>query len=168
MDHLLELFHSEYDDNLLDVNLHMLKALLVVSHPSKSYTVYTVLFRKDGGANFAVINCMSHFSMFVPTKSTVKFSNGNTGCTQGIGFIICRLPTFSIIYTVVPFCYFPVHPPNTISSGALKFYVGFQKVASEILNIFTLLNLNVVLVDHPTRLKIISTMFNFFLNSTLK
>ena len=26
---------------------------------------------------------------------------------------------------------FPGHPPNTISSGALKLYVGFQKVMSE-------------------------------------
>ena len=26
MDHLLELFHSEHDDNILDVDLHMLHA----------------------------------------------------------------------------------------------------------------------------------------------
>ena len=32
---------------------------------------------------------------------------------------------------MVPVYYFPSHPYNTISPGALKFYVGFQKVTSE-------------------------------------
>ena len=74
MDHLLEFFHSEHDDDLLDVDLQMLQARLVVPSPSKFYTVYTVLFHKDEGANVAFTNCMSHFSMFFPTKATVKLS----------------------------------------------------------------------------------------------
>ena len=32
---------------------------------------------------------------------------------------------------MVPVYYFSGHPSNTISSGALKFYAGFQKVTSE-------------------------------------
>ena len=124
MDHLLELFHSEHDDDLLDVDLHMLQAWLVVAPPTKFYTVSTVLFHKDGGANVAVTNCMSHFSMFVPTKATVKLANGNTGNAQGIGIILFRFPNCSIIYPVGPVYYFPGHPYNTISSGALKFYIG--------------------------------------------
>ena len=32
---------------------------------------------------------------------------------------------------MVPVYYCPVQPSNTISSGDLKFYAGFQKVASE-------------------------------------
>ena len=100
----------------------------MVAPPSKFYTVSTVLFHKDGGANVAVKNCMSHFSMFVPIKATVKLANGNTGHAQGIGVILFHFPNCSIIYPVGPVYYCPGHPSNTISSGALKFYIGFKKV----------------------------------------
>ena len=69
--------------------------------------------------------------MFVPTKGTVKLANGNMVHDQGIGIILCHFPKCSIIYTFVPVYYFPGHPSNTILSGALKFYVGFQKVTYE-------------------------------------
>ena len=95
------------------------------------YTVSTVLFHKYGGANVAVTNFMSRFSMFFPTKDTVKLANGNTVHDQVIGIIACRFPKFSIIYPVAPVYYCTGHPYNTISSGALNFYVGFQKVTSE-------------------------------------
>ena len=74
---------------------------------------------------------ISHFSMFVPTKSTVELSNGNTGHSQIIGIFLCFSPNCTIIYSVGPVSYFPCHPYNTILSGALKLYVGFQKVTSE-------------------------------------
>ena len=32
-DHILEFFHSEHDDDLLDVDLHMLQSWLVVAPP---------------------------------------------------------------------------------------------------------------------------------------
>ena len=95
------------------------------------YTVSTVLFHKDGGANVAVTNCMSLFSMFVSTKATVKLANGNTGHAQGIGIILCRFSNCSIIYSAGPVYYCPGHPSKTISSGALKFYICFKKVTSE-------------------------------------
>ena len=69
--------------------------------------------------------------MFFPTKATVKLDNGNTGHAQGIGIILCHLPNCSIIYPEGLVYYYLGHPYNTISSGALKFYVGFQKVTSE-------------------------------------
>ena len=69
--------------------------------------------------------------MFVPTKTTVKLSNGNTGHAKVIGVILYRFPNYSIIYPVVPVYYFQGHPSNTISSSALKVYVGFQKVTYE-------------------------------------
>ena len=133
MDHILELFHSEHDDDLLYVDLQMLQDWLVVSPPSKFYTASTVLFHKYGGANFSVTNCMSHFSMFVPTKATLKLANVNTGHSQVIGIILCLFPNCSGIYTVVPVYYCTGHPSNTISSGDLKFYVVFLKVTSELL-----------------------------------
>ena len=102
-----------------------------VAPPTKVYTVSTVLFYKDEGVNVAVTNCMSHFSMFVPTKATVKLANGNTGHAQGIGVILCRFPNCSIIYPVGPVYYCPGHPSNTISSGTLKFHIGFKNVTSE-------------------------------------
>ena len=51
--------------------------------------------------------------------------------SQVIGITLCHFTNCSIIYPVCPVYYFPVHPSNTISSGTLKFYVGFQKVTSE-------------------------------------
>ena len=120
MDHILELFHSEYDEDILSVEIQMLQAWLVVAPPSKFYTLSTVLFHKYRGEKVAVKDCMSHFSMFVSTKSTVKMANRNTGHTQGVGIILCRFPNFSLIYPVGPVHYFPGHPSNTISSGALK------------------------------------------------
>ena len=69
--------------------------------------------------------------MFVPTKATLKLANGNTVYAQGIGFILCHSTNCSIIYLVVPVYYFPGHPSNTISSGALKIYVIFKNVTSE-------------------------------------
>ena len=129
--HLLELFHSENDDDILDVDLQVLQDWLVVAPISNMYTVATVLFHKYEVFNVAITNCMSQFSMFVPTKATVKLDNGKTLHAQVIEIILCLFPNCSIIYLVGPVYYFPGHPSNTISSGALKFYVGFQKFNSE-------------------------------------
>ena len=74
---------------------------------------------------------MSHFSMFFPTKDTVKLANGNTVHDQVIGIILCLFPKLPIIYLLGTVYYFPGRPSNTISFYALKFYVGFQKVAYE-------------------------------------
>ena len=131
MDHLLEIFHSKHDDYLLDVELQMLQAWLTAAPLSTFYTECNVFFHKYGGANAEVTICMSNFSMFPPTKSNVKLANGNTGNAQVIGMILCWFPTCSIIYTVGPVHYFPGHPSNTISSGAFKSYVVFQRVTSE-------------------------------------
>ena len=61
----------------------------------------------------------------------MKISNVNTVHAQGIGIILCCFPNCLIIYPVGPVYYCPGHPSNTISSGALKFYIGFKKVTSE-------------------------------------
>ena len=74
--------------------------------------------------------------MFVPTKDTVKLANGNTRYAQVIRIILCCFPICSIIYPVGPVYDFPYHPSNTISSGELNLYVGFQKVTSEPLEFF--------------------------------
>ena len=103
----------------------------MVAHPSKFHTVSTVLFHKYGGANVAVTNFMSQFSMFIQTKANVKLANGNMGCAQVIGIVLYFFPNCYTIYPVVPVYYFTGHPSNTISLCALKFYVGFQKVTSE-------------------------------------
>ena len=109
------------------------------------YTVYSVLFHKDVGENVAVANCMSHFSMFVPTKATVKLAHVNTGHAQVIGIILCCFPNCPIIYTVGPVYYFPGHPSNTISSVALNFYLDLKILHLNLLKIVTFLNLEVVL-----------------------
>ena len=71
------------------------------------------------------------FCMFVPTKATVKLINGNTVNSQGCGILLYCFPNFFIICPVGQVYYCPCHPSNTISSGTLKFYVGFQRVTSE-------------------------------------
>ena len=94
------------------------------------------MFHKYGGANVAVKIFISHFYMFLSAKATVKLANGNTVHAQGIGIILCQFPNCSIIYPVGPVYYFPGHPSNFISSGALNFYIGFKKVTYEPLGIF--------------------------------
>ena len=132
MNRLLENFHSKDDEDFLDVDIYMLQAILMVAPNSKSYIVSNVLFHKDGGSNVAVTNCMSHFSMFVPNKASVKLANINTVHGQVIRIIFCRFPNCSIIYPVVPVYYFTVKPYYTISPGTLKFYVGFKNITSEL------------------------------------
>ena len=131
MDQLLELFYSEHDKDPLDVDIQLLQAWLVVAPTSNNYTDYTVLFHKYGGANVSFKHFMSQCSMFVPTKATVKLDNGNTVHNQRIGIFLCRFTNSYIIYPWEPVYYCPGHPPNSISSDTLKFYVGFQKVTSE-------------------------------------
>ena len=74
---------------------------------------------------------MSHLYIFLQTKASVKLTNENTGHAQVLGIILCWFSNFSIIYPLGPVYYCPGNPFNTISSGALGFYVGFQKVMSE-------------------------------------
>ena len=69
--------------------------------------------------------------MFVPTKAPVKFANGKTEHDQRIVIILCRFSNCLIIYPVGPVYYCPGHSSKTISSGALKFYIGLKKVTSE-------------------------------------
>ena len=103
----------------------------MVAPPSKLYTLSTVLFHKNGGANVAVKILLSHFSMFIPTKATVKLDNRTIVNFQVIGIIFCCFPNRTIIYPVVPVYHYQGNPYNTNSLGGLKFYVGFQKVAYE-------------------------------------
>ena len=110
----------------------------MVAPSSILYKVSIVLFHKYVRDIVAVTNCMSHFSMFVPTKSDVKLANGNKGHAQVIGIILCHFTNLPIIYPVVTVYYCPDHPSNTISSGDLKFHLGFQNITSEILNIVIL------------------------------
>ena len=74
---------------------------------------------------------VTHNSMLVPTKATVKLANLNTVHSQGVCTILCSFPTFTIIYSVGPVYYCSCHLSNTILLGALKFYVSFQNITSE-------------------------------------
>ena len=125
----------------------------MVSPSSKYNKVSTLLFHKFVGVNAAVINCMSHFYMFVPTKSTVKLDNGNTGHSQGIGIILCSFPDCSNIYTVGPVYYCPGHPSNNIFLGELNFLLLFKRLKLNLLTIVTLLTFKIILGENPIRLK---------------
>ena len=56
---------------------------------------------------------------------------GNTGYSKVIGIVLYLFPNYYNIYLVGPVYYCPGHPYNIISSGTLKFYVGFKKVTYE-------------------------------------
>ena len=118
----------------------MFQAWLVVAPSWNFYTVSTVFFHKFGWANIGVTHFMSYLYMSSPIEATVKLTNTNTEHTQVIGFILYSFSNFPIIYTVAPVCYCTVHLSNTISLGALKFYVVFQKVVSEPLKHFDCLD----------------------------
>ena len=49
--------------------------------------------KMQGGV--VLTNFLSHFSMFFPIQSNVKFSNGNMGYAQVIGIILCHFPKLS-------------------------------------------------------------------------
>ena len=105
----------------------------MVSPSSKFYTVSTVFFHKDGRENVAFTNCISHFYIFVPTKATTKLANVNMVNDQEIEIILCCFTNCSIIYPLGPVYYFQGYPSNTISSSALKFYIGLKKVTYKLL-----------------------------------
>ena len=48
---ILELFHSEHDENILNVDLQMLQDLIVIVHYKTKYTDSTVFFHKYVGSN---------------------------------------------------------------------------------------------------------------------
>ena len=124
----------------------------MVAPSSKFYTVSNV-FHKDVKANVSVTNFMSHFSIFVPTKATVKLANGNTVHAQGIGIILCPFPECPIIYPVGLFIIVQVTLPTPYHQLPSNFMLVFRRLHMNLLNIVALLNLKVLIGDHPTRLK---------------
>ena len=112
---------------------------------------------------------MSHFSMFLTTKGTVKLDNRNMGHAQGIGIILFRFPNCSIIYTVGTVYYFPGHLPTPSHQAPSNFMLDLKSLHLNLFNIVTFLTLKAVLGDHPTRLKTILTIFkSIFSESILK
>ena len=119
-----------------------------------------MFFHKDVGANVAFTNCMSRFSMFVPTKATVKLANGNTVHAQVIGIILYCFPNCSVIYPVGPVFIVYVTLPTLYNQVPSSFTLVFKRLHMNLLNIVTLLTLRVVLGDHHTSLTTILTIFN--------
>ena len=83
------------------------------------------------GENVAVTGFIPHFFIFFPTKSGVKLANRIMGYAQVIGIILCHFTSCPNIYPVVPVYYCPGNLSNNISSGDLKYYLGFQNITSE-------------------------------------
>ena len=109
-----------------------------------------MLFHKYGGENVAVKNCMSHFSMFVPTKATGKLDNGNTGHAQGIGIFYAALLTVRI-YPPLDQCISVQVTLLTLNHKVpSSFILFFKRLHLNLLNIVTLSTLKVFLGDHPT------------------
>ena len=74
--------------SILNVDLHMTQALLVVATSSHIYTFPSILFHKYGGTNVPVTNFISHVYMLVPTKSDVKLAKVNMRIVQVIEIIL--------------------------------------------------------------------------------
>ena len=61
----------------------------------------------------------------------MELANGNMVNAQIIGIILCHFINCFVIYPVGLIYYCPGHPYKTISSVALKVYVGFKRVTYE-------------------------------------
>ena len=87
-----------------------------------------------------------------------------------------QLGLFYVAFLTVPvyiqweqFIIFQVAVPTPSHQVPSNFMLDFKMLRLNLLNIVTLLTLKVVLLDHSTRLKTISTIFKYkFSNSTLK
>ena len=134
-------FHSEHDNDHLDVDLQILQDWLVIAPFKIFYTVSTVLFHEYGRENADVTNWVSHFYMFVPTKANVKLDHSNTGHAQVIGNILCSFPNWFIIYPVVPVKYTQVTLPTPSHQVPLNFMLDFKILCLNLINIVTLLTL---------------------------
>ena len=104
-----------------------------------------MLFHKHGGTSIAVVNCMSHISIFFPTKATVKMANGKTGHAEGIGIILCYFHNCPIIFLVGPVCCCPDHPSNTTSRVTSNFMLVLERLHLNLLNIQILCNSRLLL-----------------------
>ena len=102
----------------------------------KTYTVSTVLFYEYGGANFAVTNCMSHFSMFVQTKATVKLANVNTGHAQVIGIFFVIFVTVTLYIRCDQFIIFQVTLPTPSYRMPSNLMLILKKLHLNFLNLF--------------------------------
>ena len=126
---------------------------------SKFYTGFTVLFHRNGGENVVVTNFLSHFSMFVPTKATVKLDNGKTGHAQGIGIILCHFLTVPLYLQWYQFIIFLVTLPTPSHQVLSYFMLAFKGLLLNLFNIVNLFTPMVVLRYHLTRLKKVLTIF---------
>ena len=113
------------------------------------------MFHKDGGSNFGVVNCMYHFSMFIPTKYNVKLANVNMVHDQVIDFfcvaffyapLYIQWGHFIIVQVTlpIPFYFMPI---NIMSV--------FKRLNLNLLNIVVFCNFKVVLGDRPTGIRTI-------------
>ena len=135
MYHLLKFFHSEHDDDLLDVDHQMLQAWLVATPSSTFYTVYVMLFHKYRGANFSVKNCMPHFSMFVPTKATVKFLMETQDMPKEMRLFYVILLTVSLYIWWYQFIIVQVTLPTPSHQVPSNFMRVFKRLHLNLLNI---------------------------------
>ena len=141
----------------------------MITYTSKLFTVSTVLLHKYEWENVSVTNFMSHFSMFVPTKISVKLANGNMVHAQGIVIIVCRFTKCSIIIHLDQFII--VHFTLTTPSHKVpsNFMLDFKRLCLDLFNIVTLVTFKVVFGYYPTRINTIFSMFKYILSwSTLK
>ena len=104
-----------------------------------------MFFHKYGEANVAVTNCMSHFSMFVPTKATVKLANGNTVNAQVIRIFLCRFLNCSILCPVRTVYYCLSNPSKTSHQVSSNFMLVFKMLHLNLFDIVILLILKFVL-----------------------
>ena len=94
---------------------------------------------------------MSHISVVVITKATVKLANGKAGHAQVVKVFFVCLPNLTLIYPVVPVFIVLVTLP--IQSRWVTLNVNFFSLHLNLLNIVNFFTLNVSLEDHPTKLR---------------
>ena len=96
--------------------------------------------------------------MFIPIKPIVKLANGNKVHSQVFGIFYVAFLTVTLNIQWDQIIIVRVTFPTPYDQVPSNFMLDYKRLHVKLLNIVDLMNLNVVLGDHLTRLKTITTV----------
>ena len=124
-----------------------------------------MLFHKYGGANVDLTNFMSHFSMFFPIYTTVKWLMETLDIPKewGIFYVtFLNIPLYIRWDQVIIIQFTLPTPSHQVPSNVL---LVFKVLHLNLSNIVVLSPLKVILKDHPNIIKNIYTIFKLNLSN---
>ena len=160
MHHLLELFHSEHDEDLLDVDIHVLQDWLVVAPPLKLYTVSTVFFIKIE-EQILQSQMASHTFLFLSQPRPLwNWIMEKRDMPKEFGLFYVHFLTIWLYIQLDRFIIVQVTLLTLYNQVPSNFMLVIKRLHLNLLNIVTVLSHRIALGDHHTRLTTILTIFN--------